>query len=298
MELLDALLDPWRSGIDRRALLEVAAARRPLRRAVVLGHELPPELPGGVAGPRAAARPRAGGAGRRAAAAGRRRGRGGGRGAGGAGRARRAHRRRHGHRRGGHRHVRPRRAAGAVARRPGAPGGAAVRRPARREPTPTWRRRPALALVGGAALVALHRPLAAVAFDPGAARRARRGARRACGWRCWSCWPRRSRWRCRGLGSLLVLAVLVAPAVAVRRHARQPRAGRCSRAPRWRVGRRRRRPLRLAPPGHRRRRLGGAGAVRGRGAGSALPALRRPAAPARAAQPDDQRGARARSSPC
>jgi ABC-type Mn2+/Zn2+ transport system permease subunit len=78
-----------------------------------------------------------------------------------------------------------------------------------------------LALVGGAALVALHRPLAAVAFDtrgaaslglrPGLVRLALllilAGAVAVA---------------VQGLGNLLVLAVLVAPAVAVRRHARGP----------------------------------------------------------------------------
>jgi ABC-type Mn2+/Zn2+ transport system permease subunit len=78
-----------------------------------------------------------------------------------------------------------------------------------------------LALVGGAALLALHRPLMALAFDaPGA---------RALGLR-----PSLLRLvvlgllaaavtvAVQGLGSLLVLAVLVAPAVAVRRRAASP----------------------------------------------------------------------------
>ena len=78
-----------------------------------------------------------------------------------------------------------------------------------------------LLTLGGAALVALHRPLAAVAFDaPGAA---------AVGLR-----PSLMRLvllvliaaavavAVQGLGALLVLAVLVGPPVAVRRHARTP----------------------------------------------------------------------------
>ncbi len=78
-----------------------------------------------------------------------------------------------------------------------------------------------LGLLGGGALIVLHRPLAAVAFDAEAA--GSLGVRRgmvfgallvllavtlAVG--------------VQGLGNLLVLAVLVAPAVAVRRHARTP----------------------------------------------------------------------------
>ena len=80
-----------------------------------------------------------------------------------------------------------------------------------------------LAVLGGAALFGLHRPLTAVAFD--AAGAAAAGVP-----------PARVRLALllllaaalavavQGLGSLLVLAVLVAPAVAVRRHARSPRA--------------------------------------------------------------------------
>ena len=77
--------------------------------------------------------------------------------------------------------------------------------------------------LGGAALLALHRPLAAVAFDtagsaalgirPGLIRLALLGllaATVAVG--------------VRGFGNLLVLAVLVAPPVAVRRHTRTPAA--------------------------------------------------------------------------
>ncbi len=78
-----------------------------------------------------------------------------------------------------------------------------------------------LAVAGSGALVALHRPLVAVAFDPGAA--GPLGVR-----------PDLVRLALalllaaalavavQGLGSLLVLAVLVAPAVAVRRHAATP----------------------------------------------------------------------------
>ena len=81
----------------------------------------------------------------------------------------------------------------------------------------------ALAAGGGLALLALHRPLTAVAFDPaGAATLGLRpalvrvallallAAAVAVG--------------ARGLGNLLVLAVLVAPAVAVRHHVRSPAA--------------------------------------------------------------------------
>lgn len=79
----------------------------------------------------------------------------------------------------------------------------------------------AVALAGAAALALLHRPLAAVAFDPAgsAALGVRPGAVRlallvllaatvAVG--------------ARGLGNLLVLAALVAPAVAVQAHVRTP----------------------------------------------------------------------------
>ena len=80
-----------------------------------------------------------------------------------------------------------------------------------------------LVAVGGLALVALHRPLAATAFDPGGAR--------ALGLA-----PGRVQLALllllsgslavavSGLGSLLVLAVLVAPAVAVGRHTSGPAA--------------------------------------------------------------------------
>jgi ABC-type Mn2+/Zn2+ transport system permease subunit len=79
----------------------------------------------------------------------------------------------------------------------------------------------ALLLAGGAALAALHRPLAAVAFDP--SRAAAAGLR-----------PALIRIALlvllataiavavRGLGALLVLAAVVAPPVAVRRHVRTP----------------------------------------------------------------------------
>jgi ABC-type Mn2+/Zn2+ transport system permease subunit len=78
-----------------------------------------------------------------------------------------------------------------------------------------------LLVVGGAALVALHRPLSAVAFDPGGAAAA--GLRPA---------PVRLVLlvllaagvgvAVQGLGALLVLAVLIGPALAVRHHARTP----------------------------------------------------------------------------
>lgn len=81
----------------------------------------------------------------------------------------------------------------------------------------------ALAVLGGAALVALHRPLCAVAFDPA-------------GVGVGGPVPARVRLALtvllaaalavavQALGSLLVLAVLVAPAVAVRRHVAGPGA--------------------------------------------------------------------------
>ncbi len=82
----------------------------------------------------------------------------------------------------------------------------------------------ALALIGGAALAGLHRPLCAVAFDPSAAgplgvaparvQLALLGLLAAA-----------VAVAVRGLGSLLVLALLVAPAVAVRRHVGGPGAG-------------------------------------------------------------------------
>lgn len=80
-----------------------------------------------------------------------------------------------------------------------------------------------LAIAGGAALFALHRPLTAVAFDSTGASSAGLA-------------PARVRLALllllagtlavavQGLGSLLVLAVLVAPSVAVRGRARSPRA--------------------------------------------------------------------------
>ena len=81
----------------------------------------------------------------------------------------------------------------------------------------------ALAALGGATLFALHRPLTAVAFDPSGAASAGLA-------------PARVRMALlfvlaaalavavQGLGSLLVLAVLVAPAVAVRGRTRSPSA--------------------------------------------------------------------------
>ena len=90
-----------------------------------------------------------------------------------------------------------------------------------------------LAVLGGAGLVAMHRPLTAVAFDPAGAAAA--GIR-----------PARVRLALlfllaaalavavQGLGSLLVLAVLVAPAVAVRGPRAQPARGDARGARRWR----------------------------------------------------------------
>ena len=216
MDLLDLLARPVALGHrpprDRRG----GAARRLLRRASLLGGELPAELPRGVAGPRAAARawcwrrwparrccwaPAAGVAVAAAlvalAARDERIGSdtatavvvSGMFGLGGA--------------------------AGAVARRPGAPGGAAVRRPARGR-----RRRPGRRGVAGRA----RRRRPGRAAPPARRRRVRprgrrgrgRARRRACAWRSCSCSPPRSRWRCRGSAACW--------------------CWRCSWRPRWRCG--------------------------------------------------------------
>ena len=79
----------------------------------------------------------------------------------------------------------------------------------------------ALLVVGGAALVALHRPLCAVAFDPSGAAAA--GVRPALvRLALLALLAAAIGVAARGLGALLVLAVLVAPPVAVGRHARTP----------------------------------------------------------------------------
>ncbi len=79
----------------------------------------------------------------------------------------------------------------------------------------------ALALVGGAALIVLHRPLATVAFDAEAA--GPLGVRRGAVFGALLVLLAATLGvAVQGLGNLLVLAVLVAPAVAVRRHARTP----------------------------------------------------------------------------
>jgi ABC-type Mn2+/Zn2+ transport system permease subunit len=81
----------------------------------------------------------------------------------------------------------------------------------------------ALVLLGGTALAALHRPLGAVAFDPAAARAAGLSAGGVtlalAGLVALTVLV-----GLEGLGNLLVLAVLVAPAAAIRRHARSPAA--------------------------------------------------------------------------
>jgi zinc/manganese transport system permease protein len=76
-------------------------------------------------------------------------------------------------------------------------------------------------VAGGAALLALHRPLSAVAFDPpgAAAVGVRPAVVRAAVLVLLATAIAVS---VRGLGALLVLAVLVAPPVAVRRHASTP----------------------------------------------------------------------------
>jgi ABC-type Mn2+/Zn2+ transport system permease subunit len=79
----------------------------------------------------------------------------------------------------------------------------------------------ALLAAGGAALVALHRPLCAVAFDPSGAAAA--GVRPALvRLALLGLLAAAIAVAARGLGALLVLAVLVAPPVAVGRHARTP----------------------------------------------------------------------------
>jgi ABC-type Mn2+/Zn2+ transport system permease subunit len=79
----------------------------------------------------------------------------------------------------------------------------------------------ALLVLGGAALVVLHRPLCAVAFDPSGAAAA--GVRPALvRLALLALLAAAIAVAARGLGALLVLAVLVAPPVAVGRHARTP----------------------------------------------------------------------------
>jgi ABC-type Mn2+/Zn2+ transport system permease subunit len=79
----------------------------------------------------------------------------------------------------------------------------------------------ALAVLGGAALTALHRPLTALAFDPGAAAAA--GVRPGLGRLVLLVLLAAAvAVAVQGLGALLVLAVLVAPPVAVQGHARTP----------------------------------------------------------------------------
>jgi ABC-type Mn2+/Zn2+ transport system permease subunit len=79
----------------------------------------------------------------------------------------------------------------------------------------------ALLGAGGAALVALHRPLSAVAFDASGAAAA--GVRPALGrFALLGMLAAAVAVAARGLGALLVLAVLVAPPVAVSRHAGPP----------------------------------------------------------------------------
>jgi ABC-type Mn2+/Zn2+ transport system permease subunit len=79
----------------------------------------------------------------------------------------------------------------------------------------------ALLVAGGAALVALHRPLSAVAFDaPGAAAAGVRPA--LVHLALLGMLAAAIAVAARGLGALLVLAVLVAPPVAVSRHAGTP----------------------------------------------------------------------------
>jgi ABC-type Mn2+/Zn2+ transport system permease subunit len=81
----------------------------------------------------------------------------------------------------------------------------------------------ALLAVGGAALAALHRPLVASSFDPGGA--AALGLRPALvRFALLALTAAAIAVAVQGLGALLVLAVLVAPAMAVRGHVRAPGA--------------------------------------------------------------------------
>ena len=156
-------------------------------------------------------------------------------------------------------------------------------------PTPTWWRRRRWPWWAVRRWLALHRPLCAVAFDPGAARSIGVAATRV-QLALLGLLAAAVAVAVRGLGTLLVLAVLVAPAVAARRHAARPGAGMALGAV---IGGRRRRrwALRLAPPGQRRRCIGGAGAVRRRGGGrgAAGPQAGR-GSPRAPAQADEQRG--------
>jgi ABC-type Mn2+/Zn2+ transport system permease subunit len=86
----------------------------------------------------------------------------------------------------------------------------------------------ALALVGGAALFVLHRPLCAAVFDPGGARSL--GARPSLvGFALLGLLAAAVAVGAQGLGNLLVLSLLVAPAVAVGRRSRSA-AGAMARA--------------------------------------------------------------------
>jgi len=81
----------------------------------------------------------------------------------------------------------------------------------------------ALLVLGGAALATLHRPLAATSFDPaGAGALGIRPLRVRLG--LLALMAAAIAIAVQGLGALLVLAVLVAPPIAVRRHVRTPAA--------------------------------------------------------------------------
>jgi ABC-type Mn2+/Zn2+ transport system permease subunit len=87
----------------------------------------------------------------------------------------------------------------------------------------------ALVVIGGATLAALHRPLCAVAFDPVGA--GALGARpRVVSLGLFMLLAAAVAVAVQGLGSLLVLAVLVAPSMAVSRRARSPAAAMLSAA--------------------------------------------------------------------
>ena len=119
-----------------------------------------------------------------------------------------------------------------------------------------------LVLAGGAALAALHRPLSASSFDASgaAALGLRPGLVRLA---LLSLLAAAVAVAVQGLGALLVLAVLVAPPVAVRRHARTPGAAMLGGAARCRARRAGRHPA-LGAAGQRGGGVGRARAVRER----------------------------------
>ncbi len=212
-------LDPLQSTHRQARARRGDAAGRAVRRARLLGRELRAQLRGGVARPRAAAGARGGGAARRAAAAGAFAGIVRHRAADRAGRARPADRARRRHRRRRVRDARPRRAPGARAARPRSGWRSCCSATRCRHRRRTSRPPRCSRVLGGAALVALHRPLAAVAFDPaGAGSLGVRATPVRSRWR--SCSRLRCASRCRGSGTCWPWPCVVAPPLAVRRHVR------------------------------------------------------------------------------